>query len=73
MEGTMNEALRIILEGWETPKKALQEVLSLLAILVMSVALLAAILYAYNIPGQPAGIESAEHRAVVERHVVVRR
>lgn len=32
----------------------------------------AAGLYAYNLPGEPAGIQSAEHQIEVVKHVIVR-
>lgn len=67
----MSLAMEIILDAFrENWKQAAKEVCSLLAIFALFTGLLVIILYAYNLPGEPAGIRSVEHQAEVVKHLV---
>lgn len=66
----MKEALSIIIDGFrESPKQAIQEVLSLLAIL----ACIGFLFYAWDLPEPKPGIQSAVHKAIIEKHLGVRK
>jgi hypothetical protein len=66
----MDLATEIIIECFkENAKRALQEVLSVMAIVALVVVLIGVPLYLYNLPDPAPGIQSAEHRAEVAKHV----
>jgi len=56
-----------LLVNW---RRALREILSLIAIFAMVMALFAVMLFTYDLYDPLPGIQSAEHRAVVKAHVV---
>jgi hypothetical protein len=57
----------------ENAKRAAKEVLSLLAIFALVVCLIGIPLYIYNLPEPAPGVQSAEHRAVAQKHLGVRK
>lgn len=69
----MIEAFNIIRdtikEDW---RQALKEVLSCMGVGLVAIFIFTVIFYAYNLPEPAPGIQSAEHRAVVAKHVAGR-
>ena len=67
----MSQAIDIIIGGllvnW---RRALREILSLIAIFAMVMALFAVMLFTYDLYDPLPGIQSAEHQAVPKAHVV---